>query len=317
MYADPVLPRFDLDWRQRPTNDKSRFGQSTFTLTGWHSCRNLVLPSTAESCDANCLAISVHRRLVHCNRCPHELRRVLLRRPYPRLYHHYPWESELEVTRKTIVTSVPERIHRSCCPCSCCGYTWKLFQSPATINPWVNHHISDPTYCKLHKWFTRFDRSGRGFLNLDELGCLLHHKGASLPVSQLRRLFDEADADNDGRLSFAEFVHMWHQAAAHEDDFLSATECRDLVDIVRTYDLHPRVFCHHCDFDHDIVEVDEIQRLTNQEMADDPSGCSCGSGSIIEPFVQPSVTTGSEEKEKHFVFSSNRSSLSPSDYKYQ
>ncbi|XP_055939391.1 calmodulin-beta-like [Argiope bruennichi] len=193
--------------------------------------------------------------------------------------------------------------------------SWQTFILPRNLKTWV---LSDYSILpRLSHIQPVFDRSGRGFLNLDELGCLLHHKGASLPVSQLRRLFDEADADNDGRLSFAEFVHMWHQAAAHEDDFLSATECRDLVDIVRTYDLHPRVFCHHCDFDHDIVEVDEIQRLTNQEMADDPSGCSCGSGSIIEPFVQPSVTTGSEEKEKHFVFSSNRSSLSPSDYKYQ
>ncbi|CAL1290215.1 unnamed protein product [Larinioides sclopetarius] len=257
-------------------------------------------------------------------RCPHELERVLLRkRILPHNCHHCAWEpEEFEVTRKTIVTPSPRRISRSCCPCSCCGYSWDLFQSPATVNPRIKHAISDPTYCKLHTWFTRFDKTGRGFLNLDELGCLLHHKGASMPVYQLRRLFDEADADNDGRLSFAEFVHMWHQAAVHEDEFLSVTDCRGLIDIARKYDLHPRIFCHHCDFEHDI-EVDEIQRVTRHEMADDPSGCSCGSGNKIEPFVPPSVAGTSKEtskkhtEEKHFVFSSNRNSLSPSDYKHQ
>ncbi|GBN09459.1 hypothetical protein AVEN_116685-1 [Araneus ventricosus] len=189
-------------------------------------------------------------------RCPHELERVLLRRRiHPHHHHHCAWgPEEYEVTRKTVVTS-PRRIRKSCCPCSCCGYSWDLFQSPATVNPRVNHAISDPTYCKLHTWFTRFDKTGRGFLDLDELGCLLHHKGASLPVYQLRRLFDEADADNDGRLSFAEFVHMWHQAAVHDEEFLSTTDCRDLVDIARAYDLQPRVFCHHCDFAHGNIEV--------------------------------------------------------------
>ncbi|GBN18543.1 hypothetical protein AVEN_162305-1 [Araneus ventricosus] len=72
-------------------------------------------------------------------------------------------------------------------------------------------------------------------------------------------------------------------------------------------------------------QVDETRRIARQEMADDPSGCSCGSGNRIEPFVPPWVAATSGEKEasekyteeKHFVFSSNRSSLSPSDYKDQ
>ncbi|GBL76205.1 hypothetical protein AVEN_138002-1 [Araneus ventricosus] len=63
MFTGPVQPRSDVRWGQRPSNNSPP--SCSLRDTVW---LNMGLPAAAESCDASCLAVSVLRRLAHCNR---------------------------------------------------------------------------------------------------------------------------------------------------------------------------------------------------------------------------------------------------------
>ncbi|GBO05103.1 hypothetical protein AVEN_58827-1 [Araneus ventricosus] len=55
-------------WGQRHTKNRYCANSPPSLQSARHSLRDLLLPAAAESCDASCRAVSVLRRLVHCNR---------------------------------------------------------------------------------------------------------------------------------------------------------------------------------------------------------------------------------------------------------
>ncbi|GFU10299.1 hypothetical protein NPIL_37041 [Nephila pilipes] len=113
---------------------------------------------------------------------------------------------------------------------------------------------------------------------------------------------------------------MWHHAAAHEEEFLSSSDCQDIIEIIRSYDLRPHVPCSRC-----FTSFHTIRISKPVDREDDPSSCRCGSDSNIEPFTWSSgvknkiiydekVKMEKTSKEKLPVFSSNRSAITPSEY---
>ncbi len=56
--------------------------------------------------------------------------------------------------------------------------------------------------------FTVFDLDGDGFITAEELGTVLANMGESLQTFELEEMVQEADSDNDGKLSLEDFVKV-------------------------------------------------------------------------------------------------------------
>merc|ERR1711973_101182 len=77
----------------------------------------------------------------------------------------------------------------------------------------VNQQEEEPTSPReeidtIKEAFHNFDKNGDGFMNKEELSCLLQRMGSEVSEEQLEKLFSEADINGDGRIDFEEFVKV-------------------------------------------------------------------------------------------------------------
>ncbi|GBM57026.1 hypothetical protein AVEN_85498-1 [Araneus ventricosus] len=68
MFTGLLLPGYDVRWGQMYTNNRSSCEQSSFMQSARHSLAGYGPSCAAERCDARCHAVSILRRLAHCNR---------------------------------------------------------------------------------------------------------------------------------------------------------------------------------------------------------------------------------------------------------
>ncbi|KAG8191951.1 hypothetical protein JTE90_007746 [Oedothorax gibbosus] len=169
-------------------------------------------------------------------------------------------------------------IDRCCCGVDCRGKDLVQFQ-PRTVVKRTTTVSADSTYSVLERWFKRY-KNEDGYLGKAGLAELIENLGRSSDKKGVRRALKDADADGDNQLSFREYLRMWHKAASHGDDFLEATGCQDIVDIVNEYDLYPNVSCTDC-YHHTTGKNDD-------QDTEDQGKCRCGSKNVIPPFVQTS-----------------------------
>lgn len=59
------------------------------------------------------------------------------------------------------------------------------------------------------KSFKKFDQDGNGYIDKDELRRVLCGNGRKMSEAEAETLFNEADVDRDGRLSYDEFVNYF------------------------------------------------------------------------------------------------------------
>ncbi|GBM90121.1 hypothetical protein AVEN_185857-1 [Araneus ventricosus] len=68
MFTGPIQQLFDVRWRQRHTNNRSRASNPPSCSVSDKVWRDMGLPVATESCAASCCSVSVLWRLAQCNR---------------------------------------------------------------------------------------------------------------------------------------------------------------------------------------------------------------------------------------------------------
>jgi Ca2+-binding EF-hand superfamily protein len=74
---------------------------------------------------------------------------------------------------------------------------------------------------QLKTLFDSFDAQGKG-LSLTEFKELTSSLGKNLPTAELRQLFEDADVNDSGRISFPEFFEAWTVGAVSDEEGLLA-----------------------------------------------------------------------------------------------
>lgn len=80
------------------------------------------------------------------------------------------------------------------------------------------HEFSRKEIRQYEATFKRFNTNKDGFLSLDELKRMMEVLGAPQTHIGLKQMIKEVDEDNDGRLSFHEFMLVFRKAKAGELD---------------------------------------------------------------------------------------------------
>merc|ERR1711864_29851 len=58
---------------------------------------------------------------------------------------------------------------------------------------------------EIREAFQVFDGDGNGFINRQELACVMNNLGESLSPSEIQAMIDEAGLDGDGQINYEEF----------------------------------------------------------------------------------------------------------------
>merc|ERR1711872_961389 len=61
---------------------------------------------------------------------------------------------------------------------------------------------------EMREAFQVFDGDGNGFINRQELACVMSNLGESLTPAEIQGMIDEADVDGDGQINYEEFYNM-------------------------------------------------------------------------------------------------------------
>lgn len=71
------------------------------------------------------------------------------------------------------------------------------------------HKMKDSdTEGELKEIFKVFDRDGNNLISSEEFRHIMNNLGESLSVEETDEMFREVDGDNDGNITFEEFVRM-------------------------------------------------------------------------------------------------------------
>jgi hypothetical protein len=77
-------------------------------------------------------------------------------------------------------------------------------------------HISNKSDDELKKIFDNIDMDHSGFIDMHELSGLLEKEGIKLSAVGLRSLMYAADENQDGKISFEEFLNICHKIQHQE-----------------------------------------------------------------------------------------------------
>merc|ERR1711893_507360 len=61
---------------------------------------------------------------------------------------------------------------------------------------------------EIREAFQVFDGDGNGFINRQELACVMSNLGERLTQEEIQTMIDEADLDGDGQINYEEFYTM-------------------------------------------------------------------------------------------------------------
>ncbi|CAF1116629.1 unnamed protein product [Adineta steineri] len=61
---------------------------------------------------------------------------------------------------------------------------------------------------EMQRAFKCFDKDDSGFITIDELGDVLRQLNQNTSEKHLKDMVNQIDGDNDGKISYDEFVHM-------------------------------------------------------------------------------------------------------------
>jgi len=64
------------------------------------------------------------------------------------------------------------------------------------------------TDTELHKLFSELDKSGKGYINVEDLKLMKQTVGEKFTQDELAEMLSEADVDHDGVLKYEDFVKM-------------------------------------------------------------------------------------------------------------
>eukprot|EP00092_Neocalanus_flemingeri_P001216 GFUD01001295.1.p1 GENE.GFUD01001295.1~~GFUD01001295.1.p1 ORF type:complete len:150 (+),score=55.52 GFUD01001295.1:74-523(+) len=61
---------------------------------------------------------------------------------------------------------------------------------------------------EIREAFKVFDGDGNGYINRQELACVMGNLGEALTPAEIQGMIDEADVDRDGQINYEEFYNM-------------------------------------------------------------------------------------------------------------
>jgi calmodulin len=61
----------------------------------------------------------------------------------------------------------------------------------------------------LEAAFKKYDADGNGFLSMDEIQNIMSNMGRHMTRNEIKSMIQSLDSNNDGKLSFDEFVKMF------------------------------------------------------------------------------------------------------------
>jgi len=61
---------------------------------------------------------------------------------------------------------------------------------------------------EIREAFQVFDGDGNGFINRQELACVMGNLGEALTPAEIQGMIDQADVDGDGQINYEEFYNM-------------------------------------------------------------------------------------------------------------
>ncbi|KAL2118755.1 hypothetical protein VTJ04DRAFT_5714 [Mycothermus thermophilus] len=93
-----------------------------------------------------------------------------------------------------------------------------------------SHNLSAEQVAQFREVFNIFDKDGTGDITADELGHVMKELGLNPTESELRDLVNEADLNNDGVISFEEFLALMSQTVREPD-----TE-QELINAFKVFD---------------------------------------------------------------------------------
>ncbi|XP_023321162.1 neo-calmodulin [Eurytemora carolleeae] len=69
-------------------------------------------------------------------------------------------------------------------------------------------HINENAEDEIREAFKVFDGDGNGYINRQELACVMMNIGEKLTMEEIQEMIDEADIDGDGQINYEEFYVM-------------------------------------------------------------------------------------------------------------
>ncbi|XP_030455430.1 probable calcium-binding protein CML27 [Syzygium oleosum] len=101
-------------------------------------------------------------------------------------------------------------------------------QDPAPVAPATSSHLQHMSDAELRKVFDQFDANGDGKISAAELSQVLAAMGSPVPPSDLGRAVAEIDTDRDGFISLPEFAVLCRSGpSSPESDLRDAFDLYD------------------------------------------------------------------------------------------
>ncbi|XP_030534130.1 probable calcium-binding protein CML27 [Rhodamnia argentea] len=106
--------------------------------------------------------------------------------------------------------------------------------------PATSFHLQHMTDADLRKVFDQFDANGDGKISAAELSKVLTAMGSPVSPSDLDRAMDEIDTDKDGFISLPEFAALCRSGSSAESDLRDAFDLydQDRNGLISTKELH-------------------------------------------------------------------------------
>merc|ERR1719167_1976810 len=83
-----------------------------------------------------------------------------------------------------------------------------LLDFPEFLSMMVLKAESENAEDEIREAFQVFDGDGNGFINRQELACVMGNLGEALTSEEIQSMIDEADIDGDGQINYEEFFSM-------------------------------------------------------------------------------------------------------------